>query len=329
MKNYWMNYVKLAAIAAFAVAPVYAQTYHIAQTYKLGVTGGWDYMNFDSTTNKLFIAQGTQVISFDPARGAISGTLTGLNHVHGVVFDKDGTTAYVSDGGTGEVILFNRKTMAKLGAIPAGTNPDGMVIEPTTGHLFVFNGKSKNASVMDLSTKKVIATITLPGKPEFPTADGKGNVFVNIEDTHQVVKISAAENKALATWTLAGCESPTGMAIDAGAARIFPVCDNAKMPFVDINTGKIATTAPIGTGPDAVTYDPASHLLFSSNGDAGTLSIVHMDSPDMYTPVQTLKTAAKGRTLALDKQTGDIYIVAPEPGLTPAAAKLTLLKITK
>ena len=329
MREKLAKYTKVALIAATMVVPACAQGYHVEQTYKLGVTGGWDYMNFDRSTHKLFIAQGPQVLAFDPATGAVSGTLAGLNHTHGVVFDKDGTTAYVSDGGTGEVVIFNRKTMTKLGAIAAGTNPDGMVIEPTTGHLFVFNGKSKNVTVMDTAAKKVIATVALPGKPEFPTADGKGNVFVNIEDTHQVVKLKASDNKAVATWTLTGCESPSGQAIDVQNGRIFPVCDNAKMPVVDISTGKIVAMPLIGTGPDAVVYDAAQHLLFSSNGDAGTLSVVKQESADKYTPVQTLKTAAKGRTLALDTESGTIYIVAPEPGSSGAAAPLVLLKIVK
>ena len=329
MRNQLTKCTELALLAVMAVVPACAQGYHVAQTYKLGVSGGWDYMSFDRSTHKLFIAQGTQVVVFDPVAGSVSGTLSGLNHAHGVVFDKDGTTAYVSDGGTGEVVIFDRKTLTKTGAIAAGTNPDGMVIEPATGHLFVFNGKSKNLSVMDLSSKKVIATVPLPGKPEFPTADGKGNVYVNIEDTHQMVKLTASDNKAVATWTLTGCESPSGQAIDVQTGRSFPVCDNAKMPVVDINSGKIVMTAAIGTGPDAVVYDAGQHLLFSSNGDAGTLSVVKQESADKYTPVQTLKTAAKGRTLALDTESGAIFIIAPIPGSTGTNTPLELLKITK
>ena len=331
MKTSSFRSMNLAALAVLAVVPACAQagSYHVAQTYKLGVSGGYDYMTFDPSSHRLFIAQGTQVVVFDTAKGAVVGKLDGWNHTHGVVLDKDGKTAYVSDGGTGTVVIFDRNTLAKLGTITAGTNPDGMVIEPTTGHLFVFNGKSKNLSVMDLGVKKVIATVPLPGKPEFPTVDGKGNVYVNIEDTHQVVKLTASDNKAVATWTIAGCESPSGMAIDSSAGRIFPVCDNAKMPVIDINTGKVVAMPVIGTGPDAAAYDATRHLLFSSNGDAGTLSIVKQESADKYVPLQTLKTAAKGRTLALDPGTGDVYVVAPEPGTSGTATPLELLKISK
>jgi YVTN family beta-propeller protein len=223
------------------------------------------------------------------------------------------------------VRIFNRSTLEKTGTVTVGTNPDGMVLEPTTGHLFVFNGKSKNLSVVDLATQKVIATVSLPGKPEFPTTDGHGNVFVNIEDTHQVLKINAADNAVIATWTLNGCESPSGMAIDTGAGRIFPVCDNARMPVVDTASGKIVAMPAIGPGPDAAAYDAERHLVFSSNGDAGTLSILKQTSPDAYTLMQTVKTMPKGRTLALNPTTGDVYVIAP----MAASTQLVLLKISR
>lgn len=282
-------------------------------------------MTFDAATGMLYIAQGTQMLAFDTTKGAVTGTMTGLVHAHGVVFDKDGVTAYLSDGGAGTVQIFNRSTLEKTGTVAVGTNPDGMVLEPTTSHLFVFNGKSKNLSVVDLAERKVVATVPLPGKPEFPTTDGNGNVFVNIEDTHQVVKISAADNTVLATWTLNGCESPSGMAIDTADARIFPVCDNAKMPVIDTASGAIVATPSIGPGPDAAAYDPERHLVFSSNGDTGTLSILKQVSPNVYTPLQTVKTLPKGRTLALNSTTGDVYVIAPALGST----QLVLLKISK
>ncbi len=313
---------------AFAQASM-SGTYHVAQTYQLGVSGGYDYMNFDAASHTLYIAQGDQVVVFDATKGAVTGTIKGLVHTHGVVLDKDGLTGYVSDGGAGIVQVFNRASLAKTATIAVGTNPDGMVIEPTTDRLFVFNGKSKNLSVVDLATKKVIATVALPGKPEFPTVDGKGHVYVNIEDTHQVVKIDAIDNKPIATWTIAGCESPSGMAIDATAGRIFPVCDNAKMPVIDTSTGKVVAMVAIGAGPDAAAYDAARHLVFSSNGDVGTLSIIKQVSQDSYVPAQTVKTAAKGRTLALDASSGDIYVIAPDPASTAATKPLVLLKITK
>jgi DNA-binding beta-propeller fold protein YncE len=163
-----------------------------------------------------------------------------LVHTHGIVLDKDGVNGYVSAGGASIVRIFNRASLAKTATIAVGTNPDGMVIEPTTDHLFVFIGKSKNLSVVDLATKKVIATVALPGKREFPAADGRGYVYVDIEDTHQVVKINAPDNKLVAMW---------GMAIDATAGRIFPVCDSAKIPVIDTSTGKVIAMLAIGGGP--------------------------------------------------------------------------------
>ena len=322
------------ATVVLAAMSVYAQQaadgpYHVAQTYQLGVNGGFDYMTFDPSSHRIFIAQGAQVVVFDPAKGAVSGRLAGLGRTHGVVLDPDGTTAYVSDGGTGTVVVFNRNTLEKLGTIAAGTNPDGMVMEPVTGHLFVFNGKSKNLTVMDPKNRSVVATVPLPGKPEFPTVDGKGNVFVNIEDLHQVVKIEAKTNKAVATWTITGCESPSGMAIDASAGRIFPVCDNGKMAVIDTASGKLVAMPAIGTGPDAAAYDRTRHVVFSSNGDAGTLSVIRQDSADKYSALQTVKTTPKARTMALDPATGDVYVIAPVAGATGPSSPLVLLKVTR
>jgi YVTN family beta-propeller protein len=305
--------------------------YHVTRTYSLGVAGGYDYMSFDPATHLLFIAQGTQVVVFNPAKGAVTGTITGMSHTHGIVFNKDGKTGYISDGGANVIRVFDRGSLKETAQIAVGTNPDGMVIEPTTNHLFVFNGRSKNLSVIDLASRKVIATVLLPGKPEFPTADGRGHVFDNIEDTHQVIELSAADNKIIATWTIVGCESPSGMAIDAAAHRIASVCDNGKMPVIDTDTGKVVATPTIGTGADAATFDPTQKLFFSSNGDSGDLTIVKQQDANTYVPIQTQKTAVKGRTIAMNSADGKLYIIAPDPASTaPAASKpLILIEVSR
>jgi len=303
--------------------------FRVTNTFHLNASGGYDYMAFDPSSHLLYIAQGTQVVVFDVEKQAVAHVLTGMQHTHGFVFGSDGKTGYVSDGGANVIRIFDRTSFKELGQIPVGANPDGMLIEPTTGRLFVFNGKSKNLMVVDLATRQVIATVPLPGKPEFPTADGAGFVYDNIEDTHEVVKISAADNKVVATWKIAGCESPSGMAIDASAHRITPVCDNGKMPVIDTADGKVVAMPSIGTGPDAVVLDTKRNLYFSSNGDAGTLSVVEHAGGDKYVTVATVKTAPKGRTLALDSRTGRIYVVAPDPASSVPVANraLVLLEI--
>jgi len=320
-----------AASLLCGVSASAAGGYHVSQTYKLGVSGGYDYMTFDTATDTLYIAQGDKVVVFDARSGTVAGTIPGMVHTHGIVLTVDGKTAYVSDGGAGVVRIIDRATLKQTGTIPVGTNPDGMVLEPTTGHLFVFNGKSKDLSVVDLTTNKVIALVPLPGKPEFPVVDGAGNVYDNIEDLHQLIRIDAAQNKIVDTMTFEDCESPSGQAIDVSGKRLFSVCDNGRMTITELPKLKQLGMVIIGEGPDAGVYDPAQKLVFSSNGDVGTLSVVQQLSSNKYELVQTVKTVAKGRTLALNAANGDIYIVAPDPDAAGAAnAKpLILLKVSK
>jgi YVTN family beta-propeller protein len=308
-----------------------AENYHVAQTYQLDVSGGWDYMTLDASAHTLFIAQGDKVVVFDTQSGTVAAKITGMVHTHGIVLSADGKTAYVSDGGAGVVRIIDRATFTQTGTILVGTNPDGMVLEPVTGHLFVFNGKSKDLSVIDLTTDKVIALVPLPGKPEFPVADGAGNVYDNIEDLHQLIRIDAAQNKIVGAMTFPGCESPSGQAIDLAGKRIFSVCANGSMTMTALPAMRQIATAPIGEGPDAAAFDPTQKLIFSSNGDAGTLSIVREFEPNKYSLIQTVKTAPKGRTLALNTTTGDIYIVAPDPKNTTVDSPkpLVLLKLSK
>jgi YVTN family beta-propeller protein len=325
------RFTALSLLFALAVAPAFAAgTYHVAHTYQLGVSGSWDFLTFDASTHTLFIAQSDKVVVFDTQSGAVTGTIPGMVHTHGVVLSPDGKLAYVSDGGAGVVRIIDRATLTQTGNIAVGNNPDVLLLEPTTGHLFVFCGRSKDLYVVDLATNKVIAQVPLPGKPEFAVADGAGFVYDNIEDLHQLVKIDAAQNKVVDTWTLTGCESPSGQAIDLVGKRAFSVCDNGRMIITELPKGKQIGAVVIGKGPDYAAFDPAQKLVFSSNGDVGTLSIVQEVTPNKFELLQTVNTAPKGRTLALDPTNGDIYIVAPDPNIPgPGPKPLILIQVSK
>src|SRR5262249_47986348 len=163
--------------------------------------------------------------------------ITGLKGTHGVAFDADGKTGYISDGAGNAVAVFDRTSNKITQTIPAGTNPDGILFEPITNTVWAFNGRSKDATVIDAKTKQVVATVALPGKPEFPVADGKGSIFVNIEDKNEIAHLDAKSHALLAGWPI-GCESPSGHAIDLANNRLFAVCDGKKMAVVDAGTGK-------------------------------------------------------------------------------------------
>jgi YVTN family beta-propeller protein len=293
------------------------KTYKILDKWTIGGEGGWDYLLADPTAHRLYVTHGGRVEVIDLATGKSVGAITGLKGTHGIALDDAGKFGYISDGGANAVIVFDRGSLATMASIPAGTNPDGILFEPTTKTVWAFNGRSKDVTVIDTATRKVIATVPLPGKPEFPTADGKGNVFDNIEDQNLIVRLDAKSPKVTATWPLAGCESPSGMAIDRTGGRLFSVCDGKKMAVVDFSNGKVLATPSIGDGPDAAGYDPRTKLAFSSNGD-GTLSIVDTATAD-YKTIQNLTTEPRARTMALDPSTGKIYLVTAKFGPVPAA----------
>ena len=308
-----------ALLSATLAAPallIAQQPYHVIDQWKIGGDGGWDYLNIDAPAHRLYITRGARVDVVDTQTGKLAGTIAGFHGAHGVVFDTAGKLGYVSDGGGNAVVVFDRATLATVATIPAGTNPDGILFEPFTQTVWAFNGRSKDATVIDAATQKVVATIALPGKPEFPVADGKGTVYVNIEDKNEIVRLDAKTKTTTATWPLAGCESPSGQAIDVAGGRLFSVCDGKKMAVTDANTGKSLATPAIGDGPDAAGYSAKFHLAYSSNGE-GTLSVVDTAAKG-YPTIETLPTQKSARTMIYDAASDRIYTVAAEFGPKPA-----------
>ncbi len=257
------------------------QPYHMIDRWKLGGEGGWDYLLADSAAHRLYITHGPRVEVVDSQTGKPIGAITGLHGTHGVALDTAGKFGYISDGGGDAVVVFDRASLATVATIPAGSNPDGIVFEPATQTVWAFNGRSKDATVIDAVTRKAVATIPLPGKPEFAAVDGDGTIYNNIEDKNEIVRLDAHARKMTAEWP-AGCESPSGLAFDVAGHRLFSVCDGKKMAVIDSNTGKVLATPAIGDGPDAANYSPSKNLAFASCGE-GVLSVVDAAKPNYPT----------------------------------------------
>jgi YVTN family beta-propeller protein len=311
----------LALSASLLLAPFAAlgqKPYSVLTQWTVGGEGGWDYLTSDPKAHRLYVTHGPRVEVLDTDSGKVVGSITGLKGTHGVALDDSGKYGYVSDGGANVVVVFDRATLATVASIPAGTNPDGIAFEPVTKTVWAFNGRSSNATVIDTGQQKVVATIPLDGKPEFPVADGKGTVFANIESKNEIVRFDAAARKITATWPLANCESPSGLAIDLAGRRLFAVCDGGKMAVVDANSGKTLANPSIGDSPDAARYDSARKLAFSSNGGSGTLTIVDAGK-DGYPVLQNLATQRGARTMTLDSATGRIYLATAKFGERAAA----------
>jgi YVTN family beta-propeller protein len=303
--------ILFGSMAALAQKP-----YSVLAQWKIGGEGGWDYLTSDPAAHRLYVTHGPRVEVLDSDTGKVVGSITGLKGTHGVALDDSGKYGYVSDGGANAVVVFDRKSLATVASIPAGTNPDGIVFEPKTKTVWAFNGRSSNATVIDTAQRKVVATIALSGKPEFPVADGTGTVFANIETKNEIVRFDAAAKTITATWPVADCDSPSGLAIDTAGRRLFAVCDGGKMAVIDANTGKTVANPSIGEGPDSARYDAKRKLAFSSNG-GGTLTIIDASKPT-YPVLQNLDTQKGARTMTLDWVTGRIYLATAEFGERPA-----------
>ena len=309
------SFVALTLCQVAATTTLAQGPYRVVDQWKIGGTGGWDYLTADPGAHRLYVTHGPRVEVLDSTTGKLVGAITGLKGTHGVALDADGRFGYISDGGANAVVVFDRQALTTVASIPAGTNPDGIAYEPVTKTVWAFNGRSKNVTVIDTASRRVVATIALPGKPEFPQADGKGHVFDNIEDRNSIVELDAASKTLTATWPLNSCESPSGMAIDPAHHRLFSVCDGNKMAVVDFESGKQLASPGIGDSPDAAGYDAKSQLVFSSNGGDGTLSVV--DAAHGYGTIETLPTRKVARTMAYDPQTDKAYVVTADFGPRP------------
>lgn len=306
----------MACLQTVAVAAM-GQSYRVSDHWTIGGEGGWDYLLSDDAAHRLYITHGPRVEVLDTTTGKPLGAITGLKGTHGIALNPDGRTGYISDGGANQIVVFDRSSLSIKQSVTAGTNPDGITFEPVTGTVWAFNGRSKSVSVMNAASNTVVATIVLPGKPEFPQADGKGKVFVNIEDKSEIVELDAKARTIVRSWPLNGCESPSGMAIDRELHRLFSVCDGGKMGISDYAAGKLIALAAIGDSPDAAAFDPKSKLAFSSNGE-GSLTIV--DTKKAGFPVlQTVAIVKGARTMAYDATTGRAYLSAAKYGPVPAA----------
>jgi YVTN family beta-propeller protein len=308
----------LAFLLLGITLPLQAQQYKVTGTIPIAGDWGWDYLVADGPSRVLYVSHGTQVELMDLDSEKLVGKIDGMKHIHGIALAHDLNRGFISDGGEDQVVVFDLKSHAVLQKVKAGSNPDGILYDPASKRVFAFNGRSADATAIDGATGKVLATIPVGGKPEFPVSDGKGNVYANIEDKSEIIRLDPQTLKVTARWSIAPCQEPSGLAIDIAGDRLFSVCDNQKMAVVNPASGKLVTTVPIGDGPDAAAYDLDTKLVFSSNG-AGTLTVVKQDSPDKYTVVENVKTERSARTMALDPKTKKIYLPAAQFGAPPAA----------
>lgn len=252
------------------------------------------------------------VVAIGKEKKTLVGDIPNTNGVHGIALAHEFGKGYISDGRDTAVTVFDLTTVKTLKVIRIkGINPDAIIYDDASKRIFTFNGRSADATAIDPATDQVVGTLPLGGKPEFAQTDGKGKVFVNIEDKNEIVAFDAKDMKVLARWPIAPGEEASGLAIDREHHRLFAVCGNKYMIVVNYESGAVVASIPIGQGADAAAFDPETHLAFSSNGE-GTLTVVRQEDADTYMVIDNVKTQPRSRTMTLNPKNHCVYPSAAE-----------------
>lgn len=295
-----------------------ASGYRVLDSVLLGGDGGWDLYGLDTASERLYVSRGSRVQVVDCAKDSLIGEIPNTNGVHGIAVASNTGKGFTSNAKDSSVTVFDLKTLQQLAAIKLqASKPDGIIFEPISKRVFVFNGGSNNAVAINSADNVIIGTVPLGGKPELAVADGKGRVFVNIEDKSSVVEFDAMSLKVLHTWPLAPGKGPSGIAMDRQHRRLFSACSNNLMIVLDANSGKLVGRVPIDSGVDGAGFDPSTHYAFSSNGQ-GTLTVVNEESPAKFSVVENVPTRRSARTMIVDEKTHRIYMVSAKFGPAPA-----------
>ena len=294
-------------------APAPASNYSVVKKIPVAGPGEFDYLTVDEPPAVCMSRTEPQVEVLDIDSLTLVGNITNTPGVHGIAIAPELGRGFVSNGQASTVTIFDLKTLKPIADVPTGKKPDAIIYDPATSRVFAFNGGSNSATVIDAATGKVAGTVNLEGGPEFAAADGNGFVYNNLEDESQVLKINSRELKVEQRWPTAPCASPSSMAMDRTNRRLFLGCRSKVMAVVDADSGKVITTLPIGDHVDATAFDPETKLIFNSNGE-GTISVIHEDSADKYSSVETVKTVPRAKTMALDPKTHRLFLSTAENG---------------
>ena len=308
MKTYKTLTILILGFLSITIACLsQVSNYKVVNKIELGNEGKWDYMTVDDQTHRLYVSNGTKVHIVDISTNQIIGVINNLSGVHGIALASEFKKGFISNGSSNSVTVFDLKTNKVTETIKIlGKKPDAIMYEPFTKRIFVFNGGSEDATAIDAKTNKIEGTVTLESGPEFSCSDEKGKMYVNIEEKNDVVCFDPKSLKIIATWSLAPCGTPTGMAIDIENNRLFIGGRNKLMAVVDAASGKVITTLPIGTGVDACVYDKDLKQIFCSCKD-GTISVFNQETADKYSLAGTVKTMEGAKTMAMDHTTKKIY----------------------
>ena len=313
MKKFIWLFGLLLATNTFATDP----GYHVLKKIKVGGDGFWDYLIVDDAARRLYVSHSTEVVVVDLGTDKIIGEVKDTPGVHGIALAPELNRGFISCGQANMVVIFDLKTLEKIGQVNTGSNPDAIRYDAFTNRVFAFNHSGNSATVFEAGTGVVAGTIELGGSPEFCRTDDKGKIYVNLEDISEVAEIDCRTLEVLRRFSLEPGEEPTGMGIDNVNHLIFSACSNQTLTVLDIETGKVIATVPIGQGCDGAGFDAETGLIFCSNGE-GTLSIIDRSSRGEFEVAETVPTQGGARTMTVDPTNHHIYLPTAEFAPAPA-----------
>jgi YVTN family beta-propeller protein len=316
IRHFLLLTVAGALLGASAVPTLRAPetpSYHVTKTVALGTPDHWDFVTFDPSSHRVYIAHGDRVTVVDGNDGSIVGEVEGYpGGTHGIAIASAAGLGFTDDGRAGQAGAFDLKTLKTITRINTDVDADAVAYDAVSGHVFVINGDSGTITVIDPKQKTALATVRAGGKLEFAVSGGDGKLYINGAEKKEILRLDTASNQIDARWSIADCASPHGLAIDTAAHRLFSSCANQLLVVVNLDSGTTVATLPIGNGTDAAVFDPARKLIFSSNGRDGTLTIIKEQDPQTFVSLGNLKTLVSARTMAIDPSSGRIYLAASD-----------------
>ena len=289
-----------------------ASGYRILKKIAIGGTEGWDYATVDAAARRLYIGREDHIDVVDVDAGTVVGKIPGGGS--GLLPVPELGRGFATGGDAGTVRIVDLKTLAIIGTLKTGKDPDSFAYDDVNKRVFIMNSASANATVVNAAEGTLAGTVALDGQPEFVVADGKGSVFVNITDKNQIVEIDGKALKVVHRWSLAPGEGPSGLAMDRKNRRLFSACDNLKMIVMNADTGKVVAALRTGAGTDAALFDPDTGNAFASAGGSATLTVIHEDSPDKFSVLDDIDTQSSARTMALDAKTHNVLVITARHG---------------
>lgn len=309
--------IAVAAMPSIAETPTAPRGFHVEDQWNIGGKGGWGFLAVDPAAHRLFIPRTDHISVVDIDTGKVLGDIAGMVNLRNLALDDSGKYGYatdVTDGTAGFVRVFDRTTFKLVVSIPTRPIPFAITFDPATKLVFAFSSRGHSVDVIDVSTDQVVSTISLSGRPGSAVGDGKGSVFVTLPAESMIERIDAASRKVAASWPLAHCTGPGGLAIDAQHRQLFTTCEDHKLVSVNAANGQVETIGDATESAGDIDFDPQVNMLFMADA-AGSLTVFHRESPLHFAKLASVKTESGARTMVVDHKNGKAYLVTSKYGL--------------